>query len=431
MSKKGAHDKSTKKCEIWKKLWEEITNHRMMTIIVFILILVVAIVIWTVSTASNVIVAGGSTSVTPIMNDITEQYKKNRGEDIVYNALGSAAALVGVQNGSYAFGFLSKDVNSTPKAGDNGANAQNLWNNKHVLRFVFARDYILLTYHLPNGCSLKTDPLTNKPIPLNFSAFFGGDGTKLIQKIYDHNITWGAAFKDQLVCSPAGGNSGFYTLTREAGSGTRDFFESSVIKTKSYSTDQVASSNGAMYQTLATTPGSIGYLSFSFIERVASDPELGIQAVASVTGVSDPKSELPYVYEDSTKTYDFNPDYSLVRPFTGIVNTDGKHFNKALEFIAWMLDPKPYDDFKKRGIPLTPNAAAYWYIHEGDQPLTHDDIYFLKYNNNTNFAINGNGTLPGWGMNKKYLSIWDYIIRQNPHYDHNYPVYKGTDEVSN
>ncbi|WFH00709.1 phosphate ABC transporter substrate-binding protein [Spiroplasma citri] len=419
-STKATEEKKEKK-HFLKTLVGEISHHKMLTLVGSALVLIISIIIWTIASVSNVIVAGGSTSVAQVMANITEQYKRDNKEDILYNSLGSAAALVGVKNGSYAFGFISKDVNSTPKAGDNRANAQQLWAEYHTGRFVFARDYIILVYHLPNGCQINPQQDS-----LQFKSFFGGEGTELIRKIYtDPTFTWQQAFGSQLVCSS--GSNKFYTLTRESGSGTRDFFESAVIKSKKYETNQVASSNGSMYQAISTTPGSIGYISFSYIKRIISNEDLGAKAIASVISKGSAKPELPYKVVNNN--YEFNPAYSLTRPFTGIINYEGKQFNRALSFIAWMLDPLPYSKTKPKlrngevnpyydpYFILSPHDAAYWYIEEGEEPLSFDDFFFRKYNNNITFAKSGKTTEDGktpWNFKSDYKSTWDIIVEKFP-----------------
>ncbi|AGM25879.1 phosphate ABC transporter substrate-binding protein [Spiroplasma syrphidicola EA-1] len=403
----------------FRNVFSAIASHRMMTIITFVLILVISIIIWTISAASNVIVGGGSTSVSAIMADITEQYRRDSGSDVLYNSLGSAAALVGVKNGSYEFGLLSEDVHSTPIDGDNGTNAQNLWNNNGINRFVFARDYIVLFYNLPNGCFLSDNDK-----PLTFSEFGLNEngnpepGTKAMQQIYSQNATWKSVFGNQLTCT---NDAPFYTITREAGSGTRSFFESSVIYKKDYSTNEVASSNGAMFQSVTRTPGSFGYISFSFIEQVAD--KLGKNRIAAVINpIISPDPQVPFI-ETPEGEFLFNSMYSLNRPFTGIVNTNSSQLVPTLKFLAWMLDPIPYaktlkdSKFYDPTYELGPHDAAYWYILEGEEPLAPEDHYFQKYNNNTKFALSGETTLTEpypWDFKQNYLSIWDLIRQKIP-----------------
>ncbi|WP_374696855.1 phosphate ABC transporter substrate-binding protein [Spiroplasma endosymbiont of Polydrusus formosus] len=414
----------------FKRLVEDISNYKMITLICLVLVLIISIIIWTIAVAGNVIVAGGSTSVVQIMANVTEQYKRDNKKDILYNSLGSAAARVGVTNHSYAFGFLSKDIPSTPQPGDNQGNARQLWEDERIGRFVIARDYIALIYHLPIGCEIKPEQES-----LQFKSFDGGEGTKLICQIYNNrNFTWQDAFGDQLVCS-TGKKNKFYTLTRESGSGTRDFFESKIIKSKNYETNQVASSSGSMYQAIATVPCSIGYISFSYIREIINNENLGKKTIASVIGNKTTKPELPYKIIDNN--YEFNPAYSLTRPFTGIINYQGKQFGIVLSFIAWILDPLPYSKTKPKlrngdynpyyvsTFKLTEHDAAYWYIKEGEEPLSFDDILFLKYNNNTTFAKSeqktDNEKVP-WNFNLDYKSLWDIIVERFPE---KYQLYRG------
>lgn len=413
--------KKKKKKYFFKYIVGEIIHHKILALIGFILLLVTAIIIWTATATNKVTIVGGSTSVAQVMKNITEQYKRDNKKDILYNSLGSAASLVGVKNGNYAFGLLSKDINSTFKPGDNQNNAQQLWSDYHTSRFVFARDYIILVYHLPIGCEIISEQNS-----LNFKNFYNGEKTNLIQQIYTNkNFTWQQAFASQLVCER--NNNKFYTVTRESGSGTLDFFESTIIKNKNYKINQVAPSNGAMYQIISTTPCSIGYISFSYIKTIIMNENLGIKSIAGIIEKDSEKPKLPYKIVNNK--YKFNPEYPLTRPFTGIINYKSKQFNENLAFIAWMLDPLPYSKTKPKlrngkdnpyfdkNFVLNPHYAAYWYIEEGEEPLSFDDIFFKKYNNNTIFAKSGKITFDEkipWNFKSNYKSIWDIIVEKFP-----------------
>lgn len=411
----------------WKKnffniLIKKIINSKIFIFISFFLILVISIIIWTIikSLNNNIIIAGGSTSVVQIMTNITEQYKYDNKKDILYNSSGSSAALVGVKNGSYSFGFLSKDINSTPEFNDNNFNARQLWSEYNTVRFVFARDYIILIYHLPNGCQIN--PKQNS---LQFKSFFGGEGTKLINKIYtDSNFTWKKAFGNQLICN---NNDKFYTITRESGSGTRFFFDSYIIENKKYETNQINLSNGSVFQTILNTPGSIGYISFSYIKRIIDNKYLGKKSIASVIMKNNGEPELPYKIINNN--YEFNPNYFLTRPFTGIINYKINNFINVLSFIAWIIDPMPYSKTKYKllngkinpyydsNFILNKHHAAYWYIKEKIEPLSFDDFFFKKYNNNNFFAKSGKKTnyeKKPWNFKLNYKSIWNIIVEKFP-----------------
>ncbi|WP_381415314.1 phosphate ABC transporter substrate-binding protein [Spiroplasma endosymbiont of Anurida maritima] len=413
------------------KFWLFVASKRIMITLSMFVILVASIIIWTVSTSSNVIIAGGSTSVAPAMNEVTAQYKKDKGVDVLYNSLGSSAAFVGVRNNSYAFGYLSKDVHSTPKENDNGTSASALWNNEQILRYVFARDFIVLAANIPSGCKLK--PAQNY-LEFGLMGKSGSkDGSELLQKIYAGEVNWAEAFPEQLDCDDEA-ETDFHTLTRESGSGTRSFFESNVLGTKDYSTDEVTTSNGGMTGKITDTEGSIGYVSFPFLKDIVA--KLGETAIIAVGKTEETKSELPYINigDETNPLYEFNPSYTLTRPFTGVINTNYKAaFRTILEFVGWMIDPEPYSSYMAdpEANPLTENDAAYWYAKLGLQPLTFDDPYFSKYNNNTEFAKSGIQTdnePVAWNMDQNYRGLWDFIVEETGLYadvDYSAYAYKG------
>ena len=47
----------------------------------------------------------------PVLSDLTANYGQiNNSRQVVYNSLGSQAAITGVENDSYSFGFLSHTI---------------------------------------------------------------------------------------------------------------------------------------------------------------------------------------------------------------------------------------------------------------------------------------------------------------------------------
>ena len=347
-----------------------------------VMVLFAGLLIWTVSTPKFFIIGGGSTSVQPILDDFTHQYEQlpNGRQPIIYNAIGSAASLTGVQDGAYSFGFLSETVTDSQ--------AKSLWDSHKILRFVIARDYILLVYHLPTG-------VTVGPSSKSTEDFFGyhlGFGSIVanpsqpdeslatnLQDLYNGTKTWKDVFPD---LQGANANQKAYGVTREDGSGTRSYFEKAVIKTKNYNFDSVVSSNGAMVSTIDNTPGSIGYVSFSFADTIARNYNQNIK-IGAVKDSPISKWQLPYdpiTEKTKNKNLTFNDKYNLNRPFTGIVNTKAQHFVTTLKFIAWMIDP--YANQESVIDKLTPANAAYWSRKEGEAPVGEDDSFWNRYNNN-------------------------------------------------
>lgn len=98
-----------------------------------------------------------------------------------------------------------------------------------------------------------------------------------------------------------------------------------------------------------------------------------------------------------------------------------------------MIDPEPYSSYMAdpEANPLTENDAAYWYAKLGLQPLTFDDPYFSKYNNNTEFAKSGIQTdnePVAWNMDQNYRGLWDFIVEETGLYadvDYSAYAYKG------
>ena len=348
-------------------------------------IIFAGLLIWTLSTSSFYLVGGGSTSVQPILDDFTHQYRREPqgGSRIIYNSIGSAASLTGVKNKSYAFGFLSETVTD--------AQAQALWDEYRVLRFVIAKDYVLVIYHLPTGVTVNRDSALTTPdqltpnglslgLGINENATDTGSVAQNLQALYDGTKTWGEVFPGAL--KGANQNQDAYGITREDGSGTRAYFEKSVIRTNNYAFKQVVSSNGEMLESIVNTPGSVGYISFAFADTIYRQFANTVHVAAvknSVTG----NWILPYNRPSQGSLF-FNSQYPLFRFFTGIVNTETPHFSQVLKFLAWIIEPYAAAQTRSQ---LSMHNAAYWSLGQGEAPIGGSTPAWQHYNNDATKSI--------------------------------------------
>ncbi|KAF5299523.1 hypothetical protein FQR65_LT19508 [Abscondita terminalis] len=194
------------------------------------------------------LVSGGSTSVNPFMQRATSEYAKEKNIDIVYNSTGSQAGVVGVENGMYSAGFISK--NFTNKTLSNNNNLLELPldtfeeqtktvldTNKGYTALKFAIDAIVLVYNPPN-LALELNLVDKKP----------------------------------------SGNTPFVTFTREDGAGTRTAF-SELTGVEDLANANVVNSNGMMISQLGTSEASIGYVSYSFLGNITKESGLHIAGI--------------------------------------------------------------------------------------------------------------------------------------------------------
>lgn len=71
-----------------------------------------------------------------------------------------------------------------------------------------------------------------------------------------------------------GKNQKIVVLNRAEGSGTRATFEAAVLKGASAIKSQEQDSNGAVRKIVATTPGAISYLAFSYVDKTIKAPSI-------------------------------------------------------------------------------------------------------------------------------------------------------------
>ena len=122
----------------------------------------------------------------------------------------------------------------------------------------------------------------------------------------------------------SGTNNQVVVIGRDSASGTRVYFEQSVLpaNTNPIASMQELNSNGAVSQNVAQTPLAIGYVSIGFLSSsVKAVPIMGTNGVVSVPSVATVKD----------LTYPMSRDLYLI--------TNGKPTGLAGDFINYILSP--------------------------------------------------------------------------------------------
>ena len=212
----------------------------------------------------------GSTSMEKVIGALGEAFEQNnQGVSFTYNPTGSGTGIQAVMEGRCDIGLSSRNLKEEEKA-------------QGLIETVLAYDGIAVIVNPEN-------PVEN----LNIET---------IAKIYTGEIT---DWKD------AGGSDGEIVLIgREAGSGTRDGFES-ITKTEDVCKyRQELTSTGDVIATVAGNPNAIGYASLASVSN-------SVKAV-SVNGVSPS--------EETVK----DGSYTVQRPFV-LVTKDGQQLSEAAQ----------------------------------------------------------------------------------------------------
>ena len=212
---------------------------------------------------SGAVATNGSTSMEKVIGALGEQFMSdNNGVSVTYDATGSGAGIEAASNGSADIGLSSRGLKDEEKASG-----------------------LVGTTVALDGIAVIVNP-ANKVADLTVEQ---------IAKIFTGEITdW----------SELGGDAGTIScIGREAGSGTRDGFES-IIKTKdACKMDQELTSTGAVIEAVAGNPNAIGYASLSALKD-------NVKAV-TVGGV------------ECTEDTVLDGSYAIQRPFV-FVTKDGE-----------------------------------------------------------------------------------------------------------
>ena len=184
---------------------------------------------------SGTVSTNGSTSMEKVIGALSEQFMTdNSGVSVTYDATGSGAGIEAASNGSADIGLSSRALKDEETASG-----------------------LVGTTVALDGIAVIVNP-ANKVADLTVEQ---------IAKIFTGEITdW----------SELGGDAGTIScIGREAGSGTRDGFES-ITKTKdACKMDQELTSTGAVIEAVAGNPNAIGYASLSALKDTVKAVTVG------------------------------------------------------------------------------------------------------------------------------------------------------------
>ncbi len=225
---------------------------------------------------SGTVSTDGSTSMEKVIGALGEAFENdNSGVTFTYNPTGSGSGITAVSEGRCDIGLSSRSLKDEEK-------------EKGLTETVLALDGIAIIVNLEN----PVDDL----------------GLETVAKIYTGEIT---NWKD------VGGNDAeIVVIGREAGSGTRDGFESITGTADACKYRQELTSTGDVITTVAGNPGAIGYASLASVKETVK--------ALSVGGV------IPS--EDTVK----DGSYVVQRPFVLVTKADTELSETARVFFDFI-----------------------------------------------------------------------------------------------
>ncbi|MCM1299066.1 MAG: phosphate ABC transporter substrate-binding protein [Firmicutes bacterium] len=229
---------------------------------------------------SGTVATDGSTSMEKVIGALGEAFEaENSGVTFTYNPTGSGSGIQAVSEGRCDIGLSSRSLKEEEKA-------------EGLSETVLAYDGIAVIVNPEN-------PVTNLAL-------------EDIAKIFTGEIT---DWKD------IGGSSGEIVLIgREAGSGTRDGFESITGTAGKCQYRQALTSTGDVITTVSSNPNAIGYASLASVKD-------NVKAV-NVDGVAPSEATI----KDGT--------YKVQRPFVLVTKKDSELSEAARKFYDFVLSEK-------------------------------------------------------------------------------------------
>ena len=231
----------------------------------------------------------GSTSMEKVIGALGEAFQNDTGISFTYNPTGSGSGIKAVQEGRCDIGLSSRDLKDEEKAAG-------------LTGTVLAYDGIAIIVNPEN-------PVSDLSV-------------ETIAKIYTGEITnW----------SEVGGNDVEIVLIgREAGSGTRDGFESITDTEDACQYRQELTSTGDVITTVSQNPGAIGYASVASVKDT-------VKAV-TVDGVAPTEATIK------------DGSYVVQRPFVLVTKTDTPLSDAAFKFFTYITSADANEIISSAGV---------------------------------------------------------------------------------
>ena len=247
---------------------------------------------------SGSVSTNGSTSMEKVIGILSEQFMAdNSGVSVTYDPTGSGAGIEAASNGSADIGLASRALKDEETAG---------------------------------GLTGTTVALDGIAVIVNAGSKVEDLSVEQIAQIFTGEITdW----------SEVGGEAGTIScIGREAGSGTRDGFESITNTKDACKLDQELTSTGGVIEAVAGNPNAIGYASLSAVEGKDTIKALTVGGVAC------------------TEETVLDGSYAIQRPFVLVTRTGEALSPAAQAFFDFATSSAANDLIKSAG--AVPVAAA-------------------------------------------------------------------------
>ena len=242
---------------------------------------------------SGTISLNGSTSMEKVIGVLSEAYmQENSGIKVTYDATGSGTGIESAKNGTCDLGLSSRKLKETE-----------------------------------TGLTVHTIALDGIALIVNEKCGVDNVSLEQVKKIFTGEIkNWKEIGGEDLDISCVG---------REAGSGTRDGFESITQTTDVCKLDQELTSTGAVITAVSSSKNAIGYASLSTVE--------------GQNGIKTIKIDNVECTEDNV----LSGDYKIQRPFNIVVASDKELSSEAQSFLDFAMSKNASSLITKAGaIPV-------------------------------------------------------------------------------
>lgn len=334
-------------------------SKKFLVTILIVLSIVTGLWIWTLASPRNIINIGGSASVDPLMQRLSNKYRGSA-SSFIYSSTGSNTGISNLKSQVYDIAFISKaipdkefpdieeltsDVFSSKirqnAIVDDAEFKQAISKLDYGYKFInFANEPIVFIYNTEKTGfdnswveKLTFELETNSKNPkLNSLA------TEILKKIYVHDnqndlFTWQKLARElnpndnswkKVADTP------IFPYSSGPGSGTWSSFEKISGGVRPGEAVRKYGNNGSVFYQVSHSPGAFGFVSLAYARAIKNNPKMKDMKTVIIKK-NDKKWDI--ANDDQTNQM----DYPLTRPFNAIFNFkgDSKNFDSILKFILW------------------------------------------------------------------------------------------------
>lgn len=349
-------------------------NRKFLITFVVLLSIIIGLWIWTLAIPKHVIDIGGSSSVDPLMQKITNKYQKEKKKKFIYSSTGSNTGVTNLIKNVYEIAFVSKDVPTerfpdgiteivaSDFLNDQGQTDETAFLNHMAAKgdgyfyLNFTNDPIVFIYNSQNT-GLSPQIMQNIRFILSGDNELSSSSKTILKQIYEHDdpidlVSWFRLvhylpMPDIDVGELAKVNKNLWVqpYSSTPGSGTWTSFQQITGGVTPGEAVNKYGNNGSIFYQVSKSPGAFGFVSMGYAQSISKYKYLQSVIIEKGSQLWDVKTQ---------GNNSPSGPYPLTRPFNALFKNKANQDRQTLDilkFIFWFAtNPELKQIYSEEGL---------------------------------------------------------------------------------